>query len=70
MNPSGVKTRIASLTKGLAKRWDETRNSWYDSKSHEFEEQYIRELVANVDKTVNVLDKLDEILARVRKDCE
>ncbi|MGA3284087.1 MAG: hypothetical protein ABSD57_06485 [Verrucomicrobiota bacterium] len=70
MNPSGIKNRIASITKGLATRWDETRNYWNDAKSREFEQRYLTELFANVDKTVTVLEKLDEILAKVRKDCE
>ena len=70
MNPSGIKTRLVSLTKGLATRWDETRNYWKDAKSLEFEQSYMNELFANVDKTVTVLEKLDEILAKVRKECE
>jgi hypothetical protein len=70
MNPSGIKNRLMSLTKGLATRWDETKNYWKDTKSQEFEQRYMNELVANVDKTVTILEKLDEILAKVRKDCE
>jgi hypothetical protein len=70
MNPSGIKNRLVSLTKGLATRWDETRNYWKDAKSLEFEKSYMTELFANVDRTVIVLEKLDEILAKVRKDCE
>ena len=70
MNPSGIKNRLVSITKGLATRWDETRNYWKDAKSLEFEKSYMTELFANVDRTVIVLEKLDEILAKVRKDCE
>jgi hypothetical protein len=70
MTPSGIKTRLTSLTKGLATRWDETKNYWKDVKSQEFEQRYMTELFANVEKTVTVLEKLDEILAKVRKDCE
>ncbi len=70
MNPSGIKNRLVSLTKGLATRWDETKNYWKDAKSQEFEQRYMTELFANVDKTVTVLEKLDELLAKVRKDCE
>ena len=70
MNPSGIKNRLVSLTKGLATRWDETKNYWKDTKSQEFEQRYMNELFANVDKTVTVLEKLDELLAKVRKDCE
>ncbi|MGD0744705.1 MAG: hypothetical protein ABSA45_06080 [Verrucomicrobiota bacterium] len=70
MTPSGIKNRLVSLTKGLATRWDETKNYWKDAKSQEFEQRYMAELFANVEKTVTVLEKLDEILAKVRKDCE
>jgi len=70
MNPSGIKTRLVSLTKGLATRWEETRNYWKDTKSQEFEQRYLSELFANVDRSVTVLDKLDELLSKVRKDCE
>lgn len=70
MTPSGIKNRLVSLTKGLTTRWDETRNYWKDAKSQEFEQRYMNELYANVDKTVTVLEKLDELLAKVRKDCE
>jgi len=28
------------------------------------------ELFANVDKTITVMDKLNELLTKVRKDCE
>jgi len=70
MNPSGIKNRLVSLTKGLEARWDDTRNYWKDTKSDEFDQRYMNELFANVDKTVTVLEKLDELLAKVRKDCE
>ncbi|MFZ1072178.1 MAG: hypothetical protein WAO21_01965 [Verrucomicrobiia bacterium] len=70
MNPSGIKNRLVSLSKGLATRWGETKNYWKDAKSLEFEQRYMTELFANVDRTVIVLEKLDEILAKVRKDCE
>jgi len=70
MNPSGIKNRLTSLTKGLATRWDETKNYWKDTKSQEFEQRYLIELFTNVDKTVTVLEKLDELLAKVKKDCE
>jgi hypothetical protein len=70
MNLSAIKTRLVSLAKGLATRWEQTRNYWKDAKGQEFEQRYMAELFANVDRTVTVLDKLDELLARVRKDCE
>jgi hypothetical protein len=70
MTASGIKNRLMSLTKTVAARWDETKNYWKDIKCQEFEQRYMNELFATVDKTVSVLEKLDELLAQVRKDCE
>ncbi|MGB8369753.1 MAG: hypothetical protein ACLPYZ_14650 [Limisphaerales bacterium] len=70
MNLSGNKNRLVAITKELSKRWDETKNHWRDAKSQEFEQRYMTELFANVDKTVTVIDKLNELLTKVRKDCE
>ena len=70
MSLSGSKNRLVAVTKELSNRWDETKNYWRDAKSQEFEQRYLAELFANVDKTVMVMEKLDELLTKVRKDCE
>ena len=70
MSLSGSKNRLVAITKELSNRWDETKNYWRDAKSQEFEQRYMTELFANVDKAITVLEQLDEILAKVRKDCE
>ncbi len=70
MNLSGSKNRLVALTKELSKRWEDTQNHWRDAKSQEFEQRYMTELFANVDKTITVMDKLNELLIKVRKDCE
>ena len=70
MNLSGSKNRLVALTKELSKRWEDTKNHWRDAKSQEFEQHYMAELFANVDKTITVMDKLNEVLIKVRKDCE
>lgn len=70
MNLSGNKNRLTALTKELSKRWEDTKNHWRDAKSQEFEQRYMTELFANVDATVTVIEKLNEVLTKVRKDCE
>ena len=70
MSLAGNRSRLAAITKELWLRWQETENSWKDSKSQEFERRYLVELLARVDKTVTVIEKLDELLNKVRKDCE
>jgi hypothetical protein len=70
MSLSGSRSRLAAISKELSLRWHETKNYWKDSKSLEFEQRYMDDLLARVDKTVTVVEKLDQLLSKVRKDCE
>jgi hypothetical protein len=70
MNLSGNKAQITGSSKELLLRWSETKNYWRDAKSREFEERYLQELMARVDKAVIMIDKLDEVLQKVHKDCD
>jgi hypothetical protein len=70
MNLSGNKAQITGATKELLLRWEETKSSWRDTKSREFEEVYLNELRARVDKAVTLIDKLEEVLQKVHKDCD
>jgi hypothetical protein len=70
MSLSGSKNRLVAITKELSNRWDETKNYWRDAKSQEFEQRYMIELFASVDKTITVMDKLNELVTKVRNDCE
>ena len=67
---SGNRSRLAAVTKELALRWEDTKQNWRDAKCQEFEHRYMDDLLIRVDKTVSVIEKLDELLTRVRKDCE
>ena len=70
MNLSANKSRLAGATRELSLQWEQTKNYWRDQKSAEFEKKYLEELFAHVDKTVRVIEKLDELLKKVRSDCE
>ena len=70
MNLSGNKSRLVGLTRELSQQWDETKNFWRDTKSDEFDRKYMVELSAQVDRTVVVLDQLEELLKKMRSDCE
>ena len=70
MSLSGTKNRLVALTKELAVQWSETKNHWWDAKTQEFERRYITELFVNVDKAVTAIERLDEVLNKVRRDCE
>lgn len=62
--------QLAALTKELLLHWDDTTSYWKDSKSQEFEKRYLEELQANVDNAVIVIEQLDKLIAKVRRDCE
>jgi len=70
MSLSGSKSRLAAISKELSLRWIVTKHSWHDSTSAEFQHRYMDELLARVDKTVTVIEKLDQVLSKVRSDCE
>jgi hypothetical protein len=70
MSLGGSRSRLSAISKELAIRWRETKNYWRDTKSQEFEQRYMEELLARVDKTVTVIEKLDKLLEQVRRDCE
>jgi hypothetical protein len=67
MNASG--TRLGAITKDLWGQWQETKEYWKDSKSNEFERKFLEELVASVDKTVMVIEELDKLMSKIKKDC-
>ncbi len=68
MNANG--TRLAGATRELWLQWQETKNSWRDAKSQEFEAHYLSELVATADKSVAAIEQLDKLLTKIKKDCE
>jgi hypothetical protein len=68
MNANG--TRLAGITKDLWTEWQQTKQYWRDAKSEEFERKFLEELRASVDKTVTVIEQLDKLITKIRKDCE
>ena len=70
MSLSGSKSRLSSTTKDLWMQWEQTKNYWRDAKSREFEQRYLQDLFVSVEKTITVVEKLDDLLKKVRSDCE
>lgn len=70
MSMTANKSRLAGLTKELLLKWAETKESWQDAKSVEFERQYIAELAADVDSAAAVIEQLDRLLLKLKSDCE
>ena len=70
MNIRANGSKLIAITRDLATHWDMTKEYWKDAKSYEFEQKYVQELVASVDRAVTVIEQLDKIVTRIRNDCE
>ena len=70
MSLAANRTRLATITKELSIQWQQTKDRWRDAKSMEFEHKYIEQLQADVDKSVTVIEELDKLVGKIRKDCE
>lgn len=62
--------RLSGLTSDLWQKWLATRDLWRDAKANEFERTYLAELRPAVDKTLDVMEQLDKLLTKIKKDCE
>ncbi len=70
MNTSANGKQLVAATKDLVRRWEETKESWQDAKATEFEQKYLFELLAAMERAAPVFDDLDKLLNRIRIDCE
>jgi len=59
-----------AVTRELSAQWQQTKEYWRDAKAQEFERQYVQELLAGVDRAVTVMEQLDQLVAKIRHDCE
>jgi hypothetical protein len=70
-----MSTRINSAllneaTKKLQSDWQQTRMTWTDAKSLEFERIYMEPLPALVAQAGIAVEELNALLSKVRHDCE
>ena len=70
MSITTSKARLDTLTRELASNWAQTKYSWRDAKSQEFEQRFMDELLASVNRTTTSIQELEKIVAKVRNDCE
>ena len=70
MSLTSNRARLEMLSRELARQWDETRESWRDSRAQEFDVKYMKELVGRVGRATTAVEKLEQLLAQVREDCE
>ena len=61
---------LAAATKQLWRSWDIVRHEWRDTKAEIFEQKYLVELQATVDRAGVVLNQIEKILSQAREECE
>jgi hypothetical protein len=67
---SGNAAKLMALTRALSQEWQRTKECWKDAKCEEFERKYVQELTTGVDRAVTVMEQLDKLMTKIRKDCE
>lgn len=70
MSLGANKARLSESTRDLLFEWGHLRDGWRDARSEEFENKYLRELRADVDKAIGSLDEVEKLLQKMRRECE
>ena len=70
MSLKANKSRLTGLTKDLLLRWEDTQQYWRDAKGAEFDRRFMRELFPQVNQATTALENLDELLNKIRNECE
>jgi hypothetical protein len=61
---------LEEATKKLQSDWHQTRATWTDAKSVEFQTIYLEPLPSLVAQAGNAMAELNALLSKVRHDCE
>jgi len=62
-------TKLQYALKSLRARWEETKEGWSDQVRDDFERKHLSPMETQVSATIRGMDKLGEIIAKVRRDC-
>ena len=70
MSMVSARTRLATLTKIVSNDWHNTKEHWQDKQAMHFQKQYIEGLLHEVSSTIEIIEKLDKLVTKVKRDCE
>ena len=62
--------QLAKAIKDLTQRWGETKMSWTDQKSEEFEKRYVQQFEADLRQAVTAMEHMATVLNQVHRECE
>ena len=64
------KAKLVGSMKDLLVKWEETKHSWDDPVSRAMENSVIAPLEPKVRAAVVAMEKMSEVLAKARRECE
>jgi len=70
MSVKSTRGTINKAVRDLNVNWQQCKNYWNDVKSKEFEEKYISPLPDAVTATSSIIDEIDKVLSKIKRDCE
>ena len=70
MSISVGRAKLVGSLKDLMLRWEKTKMSWDDPMSADLELTVLEPLEPKVRAAVTAMEKMGEILAKARRDCE
>ncbi|MEE2809012.1 MAG: hypothetical protein VYB73_06835 [Verrucomicrobiota bacterium] len=70
MSVKSTRGTINKAVRDLNVNWQQCKNYWNDVKSKEFEEKYIAPLPDAVTATSSIIDEIDKVLSKIKRDCE
>ena len=70
MSVKSTRGTINKAVRDLNVNWQQCKNHWNDVKSKEFEEKYIAPLPDAVTATSSIIDEIDKVLNKIKRDCE
>ena len=62
--------QLSKLMKDLTLRWHETKMSWDDARSREFEKTFLEPLESDMRTAVSAMDQMSGLLNRIYVECE
>jgi len=61
--------RLNHALRTLRERWDDTQGYWSDQVARDFEKNHLIPLEAQAKNAIVGMDKLAEVLVKLRRDC-
>ncbi|HEV3122595.1 MAG TPA: hypothetical protein VGY53_11860 [Isosphaeraceae bacterium] len=66
---SGGSTKLQYALQNLRMRWEEAQEMWNDSVRVDFDNKHLKPLETQVSATVRAMEKIGEIMAKMKQEC-